>query len=120
MKLLFDNTTLFGEAVARILRNNKQVFLIKERFDDTNIVEIIKQKHPNVIIVDTDYCFDCAGKITRIIKKDFPKIKVISLYLWNKTLYEQEMLAAGADAHLSKVDDSLELFKAIKSTKRRS
>ncbi len=114
-KILFDDTTVYGSALGNFLRNEKKFRLIKLPFNYVNISEIINQYAPNVIIIDTDYCYDTATKLVPIIKKNFPEIKVFSLTLWNMNILKQDMIDAGVDGHFSKINQFDNIIQLIKS-----
>jgi two-component system, NarL family, response regulator DegU len=117
MKLLFDNSTLFGETLARVLGKGGETELIEKQFNEKNIVEIIKKYKPNIVLIDTDSCVEMAPLITKTVKKDFPKMKIISLYLWDRNLLQQKMIDAGVDNHLSKLEHSIKIVEMIKNSK---
>jgi two-component system, NarL family, response regulator DegU len=117
MRLLFDNSTLFGETLARILEIDGEIELITKQFNENNIVEIIKKYNPDIMLIDTDSCVEIAPLITKIVKKNFPEVNVISLYLWDKNLLQQKMIDAGVDNHLSKFEHSIKIVETIKNSK---
>ncbi|PCJ24799.1 MAG: hypothetical protein COA97_09070 [Flavobacteriales bacterium] len=114
IRLLLDKSTLFGKTLAGILKKDIRIKLINYQFDEENIIEIVQKNNPSVILIDTDFCFEKAPLIIKLIKENFPTIKVISLYLWNKSLLQEKMLEAGADTHLSKFDHGANIIEAIK------
>jgi len=115
IKVLFDNTTIYGEAFQNILKKDVELELCPKCFSIANIIQILKEIIPHVVILDTDYCYDTAIEITRAVKTHNSEIKIIGISLWNVVMIEHQLIDAGADVHLSKISQFENILSHIKN-----
>jgi len=94
------------------------VRITAEASNGLEAINKIKSSPPDIVIMDIQMPVMDGLEATKIIKKRWPKVKVIALTMYKK--YQSEALSAGADAFLVKGCSVAELvssyqFKIIKT-----
>jgi two-component system response regulator NreC len=111
--LLVDDHLIVREGLAILLRQENHLDIIGEASDGRMAIELAKALQPDVIIMDGSMPGMNGIEATRLIKLDFPNIKVIGF-----TMHPDEvgaaMRRAGAIACISKSQPAEVLISAIR------
>jgi len=94
-----------------LLALSPQVEIVGEAGDGQESVELVAERHPDVVLMDVQMPMMDGLEATRRIKSRWPGIKIIALTMHAQ--YRAEALAAGADAFLLKGCHSDALQEAI-------
>jgi DNA-binding NarL/FixJ family response regulator len=93
------------------VRPAPEVEVVGEAADGQEAVRMVEQCRADVVLMDARMPTLDGLTATRLIKKRWPKVKVVVLTLYDS--YRAEALAAGADAFLLKGCPPEELLEAI-------
>lgn len=111
--LLADDKEVFREGLARLLEEQEHIEVVSRCSNGKQAIKGVKEKKPDVVLIDNNIS-DCGSKeATREIKELFPKVQVVLL---TDSENEQELFSAiesGATGYLlkdMKVDD---LIKSV-------
>jgi len=116
--VLADDHQMFRRGVKRIIQENPKLEVVGEASDGLQLLEIIKQSPPDMVIVDVSMPNLRGLEATREIKMSFPDLKVIILTMHKDREYLYHALSAGAEGYLLKEDADVELFAAIKTIRQ--
>jgi two-component system, NarL family, response regulator DegU len=105
-----DDHTLFRKAFVRIIRDCKKIKEIKEASNGLELLDLVRQELPDVVIVDIEMPVMGGIKTCRKLTALYPEIKIIVLSMHDEVLQIYQALQSGARAFLSKVA-SLEEFE---------
>jgi len=78
-----------------------------------DLLEIVKNKNPNVVLTDIRMPKLNGIEATRQIKNKYPEIKVIAFSMFDQTDAVEQMICAGIDGYLLKNSPLTEVIKAI-------
>jgi two-component system response regulator NreC len=113
--LVADNHMVVREAICSILNNEFGMDIVGEAEDGRVAIQLAREMHPDVIIMETSMPNLNGIEATRQIVQELPKVKVIALSAhWDRRSV-CEMLKAGASAYLPKHCAFQELVSAIQN-----
>jgi DNA-binding NarL/FixJ family response regulator len=111
---LVDDHKIFVKGVAALLETEPGLQILSYTYDGTTALEEIKKQKPDLLITDIQMPGLTGIELTRIVKDEFPEIKVIGLSMFDKPEVVNDLIAAGGDGYLLKDLEKDELLKAIK------
>jgi DNA-binding NarL/FixJ family response regulator len=116
--ILADDHQMFRRGVKRIVQENEELEVGGEASDGLQLLELIKQAPPDMVIVDVSMPNLRGLEATREIKMNYPEVKVIILTMHKDKEYLYHALSAGAEGYLLKEDADVELIAAIKTIRQ--
>jgi len=78
-------------------------------------IELIKQKHPHLLITDINMPEVSGIELTQKVRKEFPQVKIIAMSTFKERSYISQMIQAGASGYLVKSASKEEIEEAILS-----
>lgn len=97
------------------LEYEDDIAVIGEANDGEVLIELVKSKRPQVVITDIRMP-KCDGiTATRIIKKEFPEIKIIAFSMFDQIEAIEQMKKAGAAGYIMKNSSLKKLIEAIRT-----
>jgi len=114
--LLVDEQRLFNEAMKSLLSSEKNIHVSGMATNGTEAIQQIKEKQPDIVLMDLHSPHVNGIKLTVYIKENFPNIKAILLTNFAKEDPIIKAIIAGADAFLLKTIDAKSLIKSIHDT----
>ena len=116
--IIADDHVLFREGLRRLIEEDPELRVVDEAGDGLELIEIIKESTPDMVIVDINMPRLRGLEATKFIKEMYPEVKVLILTMnKNKELLYQAM-NRGADGYLLKEDANEILHSAIKAIQR--
>jgi DNA-binding NarL/FixJ family response regulator len=113
--LVADNHMVVREAICAILHNEFGMDIVGEAEDGRVVIQLARELHPDVIIMETSMPNLNGIEATRQIVQELPEVKVIALSAhWDRRSV-CEMLKAGASGYLPKSCTIRELVSAIQN-----
>jgi len=109
--LIVDDRTQTREGLKALLATAPVVQVIGEAADGREAINLITELQPDVVLMDASMPVMDGLEATRLVKAQWPEVKVIVLTI--HTTLRAEALAAGADAFLVKGCPAGELLAAI-------
>lgn len=96
------------------LEYETDITVINEANDGEMLVDLVRKKQPDVIITDIRMP-KCDGiSATKIIKKEFPNIKIIAFSMFDQDEAVEQMKIAGASGYIMKNSSLKILIEAIR------
>jgi DNA-binding NarL/FixJ family response regulator len=111
--LLTDDRPRSRRGLRALLATCPEVEVVGEAADGWEAVCLVEKRHPDVVLMDAKMPVMDGLEATRLIKGNWPGVKVIVLTMYAS--YRAEALAAGADAFVTKADPPEQLLAAILS-----
>ncbi len=112
--LLVDDHKLVREGLAGVLQAQPDLTLAAEAADGETAVQLTAHHHPDVVVMDINMPGMNGIEATRILKRDFPDVRVVGVSMHESEQMAQAMYDAGASAYVSKDAPSRELLAAIR------
>ena len=113
--ILVDDEILFRKGISFLLEKEKNIKVIFEASDGSELISFLKESsiHPDIIIMDLKMPILNGVEATKLIRNEFPKIKIIALTSYNSKSFVANMISVGAVSYLVKNATPQELLLAI-------
>jgi DNA-binding NarL/FixJ family response regulator len=112
--LIADDHKIFREGVAKLINETEIVKVIGEAANGEEVLEFLKFKTVDVILMDMNMPVLDGIKTTEIVKSTHPEIKIIMLSMHETYEYIKASLDIGVDGYLLKTTSKEEIIAAIK------
>lgn len=114
--IIAEDQKLLRESFKNIIENNSDIKVVASAINGKEAYNLCKQYKPDVVLMDL--CMPvCNGtEATKLIKIDFPSVKVLILTASNDKEDVTEAISNGADGYILKNIGTEELILSIKST----
>jgi len=116
--VLADDHVLFCEGIKRIIGEVPDLEVIEEVRDGLQLLKLLKQMTPDLVILDISMPNIRGIEVTREIKMAHPDVKVLILTMHKDMDYLYHAISAGANGYLLKEDADTELFSAIEKIRQ--
>lgn len=114
--ILVDDQTLFVESLRTVLETRAEdMEVIGVACDGEKAVELVRQCRPDVVLMDVRMPVMNGVESTRLIKEQYPEIKVLMLTTFDDDQYVVEALRLGAVGYLLKDMPPAELICAVRA-----
>ena len=113
--VLCDDHQIFKDGIKSTLNDVKWIKIWDVASNGEECIEEIKKHNPNVVLLDINMPVMDGIECLKIIKSDFPSIKVIALTQFDEKRFVKQMLKYGADGYVLKSTTKKELLTAIKT-----
>ncbi len=111
--ILADDHKLFREGVRSILESSEDFEIIDEVANGRALISSLREKETDVIILDISMPGLSGIEATRLIKKEYPCLKILILSMHSEESFIRSAIEAGASGYLPKEIDHNELIEAI-------
>lgn len=112
--LLADDHRVLREGLANTLLLENGLLLVGQAATGRQAVELARQLHPDVVVMDITMPDMNGLEATRIITAEMPQVHVIGLSMHGQADMAQAMMEAGAVAYFSKDEPMQTLVAAIR------
>lgn len=97
------------------LEFEEDITVVGEANDGDELIQLVRKKIPQIVITDIRMP-KCDGiSATRIIKREFPEIKIIAFSMFDQSEAVQQMKEAGASGYIMKNSPLRKLIEAIRA-----
>lgn len=103
------------DGIYLLLKYEEDISILGMCNDGEELLEIVRRKEPKVVLTDIKMPKIDGIAATKIIKKEFPHIKVIAFSMFDQEEAVTQMIAVGASGYLLKNSPLEEVLNAIKS-----
>jgi two-component system, NarL family, nitrate/nitrite response regulator NarL len=110
---LADDHKIFVQGISRLLSGEPGIEVDGFSYDGSTALSAIRQNQPQLLITDIRMDGLTGIELTRIVKEEFPEMKVIGLSMFDKPEIINELIDAGAEGYLLKDLEKSELMAAI-------
>ena len=115
--VLADDYPLFREGIKLLLGFTDEYQITGEASDGEELVQLVMQKKPQVVITDIEMPVKNGIEATREIKQLAPATGVIALTMFGDDHLISDMIEAGANGYLLKSTSKEELHEAVTAAK---
>ena len=98
--LIADDQQPVRDGLRCLLSLSSQVEVVGEAADGQDALDLVAERHPDVVLMDIQMPVMDGLEATRRIKRDWPDVRVIVLTMYAR--YRAKAIAAGADVFLLK------------------
>ncbi len=111
--LIADDHKLIRETWSYILNSDPRFKVIASCGNGEEAVELAKEKHPGIILMDINMSPFSGLEATKQIRKIMPDSKIIGVTMHSQPAYAKKMLQIGARGYVTKNSSKEEMIKAI-------
>jgi DNA-binding NarL/FixJ family response regulator len=115
--VLAEDHILLRQYIKKIIEENEQLTVVYEAVDGLELLELLNQSLPDMVIADISMPRLRGLQMTQKIKKLYPQIKVLILTMHKEKAYLNQAMLNGVDAYVLKQEMDQELFPAIQSVR---
>jgi DNA-binding NarL/FixJ family response regulator len=112
--LIADDHQIVRQGLRTLLEKEPDLEVVAEAENGRSTVRLVRERHPEVVIMDVAMPDLNGIEATRQIISEMPKVKVIALSMYADRRFVSNMLKAGASGYLLKDCASEELVRAIR------
>jgi DNA-binding NarL/FixJ family response regulator len=116
--ILAEDHILFREVIKKSLEEIPDLEVVGEVSDGLQLLQSIKVLKPHMIILDIGMPVMSGLEAARVIKKDYPRIKILLLTMYNSKDHLKHALDAKVDGYLLKENAFKDLVTAIAMIRR--
>lgn len=116
--LIVDDHPIFRNGLKTILESAKEIAVIGEAEDGESALEFIKNREPDIIILDVEMPGMNGIEVAKKIKANFEDIKIILLTMYKEEDLFNEALDLGVMAYILKENAISEVINAIRSVNK--
>lgn len=118
--LLADDQTVMREGLCQLLEMEDDMTVVGQAADGVEAVELARQLHPDVILMDSSMPRMHGAEATRAIRAEQPHVRIIGLSMFVGIERALTLIEAGADAYLTKSGSTEILLSTIRQHARRA
>jgi two-component system response regulator NreC len=112
--LIADDHGIVREGLHSLLGKQPDMEIIGEADDGRKALELVRQLQPDIVVMDISMPNLNGVDATRLIVREFPKVKVIALSMHSSSMFVADMIKAGASGYMLKDCLFNELADAIR------
>ncbi len=111
--LVFDDNDLLRDSISLLISDDEQFFLAGAYADCNNLVAIIENTLPDVIVMDIDMPGISGIEAVGIIRKNYPVMQVLMQTIFDDDEKIFAAIKAGANGYILKNAESRKLLESI-------
>ncbi len=111
--VIAEDQLIFSETLAAILNKEQEIKVVKCVENGQVLLDFLKTEQVDLILMDIKMPVLNGIEATKLVKKNYPSIKVLILSFYIKELDVIRAMDSGADGYLSKNTSKLEILEAI-------
>lgn len=111
--IVVDDHKLVREMWSHLFSANENYAIIGESGAFDEAIELIKNKKPDIVLLDINLPPHSGMDAVPLIKKYAPGTKIIAVSMHNQPAYAKKMLRLGARGYVTKNSSRQEVFKAV-------
>lgn len=111
--LIVDDHQMFIDGIKALLRNEKRFKIVDEALDGSLALEKLKSTSIDIMITDISMPGMSGTELTRIVKREYPQIKILVLTMYNDQDVANEILMSEAEGFILKNTGKQELVSAL-------
>jgi len=113
--VLVDDEILFRKGIYFLLQREENINILHEASDGEALLDYLNtaEEKPDIILMDLKMPLLNGVEATKIIRNDFPEIKIIALTSYNTDTFIANMIHVGASSYLVKNATPSEMIATI-------
>ncbi len=108
-----DDHKIFRDGIKMALGNKENLKLLWEAEDGKDMMHKISVKLPDLLLMDIRMPEIDGINALQILRKEYEKVKIIVLTMYDDQQMINKMMEMGANAYLTKTTDPEEIYRAI-------
>ncbi len=112
--VLVDDHRIVLDGLVSLLENDPDFIVLAALGTGEELLEFLKNDQPDILLTDYSLPGISGLEVTRLVKRDYPKTKVVALSMHDEAHLVKSMLKEGVDGYLLKNIQQFELKNAIK------
>ena len=112
--IIADDHPVIIDGLRTILQKQKEISLVAEVHDGAELLKLLRKQKADVILMDVNMPEINGIDATRLVKKKYPKIKVLAFSQYDEKRFVKQILKSGANGYLLKNSAASEIIHAIK------
>jgi two-component system response regulator NreC len=116
--LVVDDHTIVRDGICALLALAGDMQVVGEATNGNEALKMVKELHPDVVLMDIAMPIMGGLEATRRINKEFPGTKILVLTQYDEKEYVFPIIESGASGFISKAGASSELVAGIRSVYR--
>jgi DNA-binding NarL/FixJ family response regulator len=112
--LVVDDHAILRDGIRSILESQKDIVVVGEADDGVKAVEYVKELQPDVVLMDLSMPRLNGLEATRLIKENYPQVKVLILTQYDNREHILPALRAGASGYVLKRSGRREMLNALR------
>ncbi|WP_040549528.1 response regulator [Pedosphaera parvula] len=113
--LLADDHPVVRKGLGSCLNNLEHIEIVGEAVDGQETVSKVRELSPEIVLMDLDMPTMSGLEATKIIRREFPLVKVLILSIHTNKDYVLQIIKSGAQGYVLKDAPLTELVRAIES-----
>lgn len=113
--LIVDDHQMFIDGVKSLLKKEKKMHFVHEALNAEDAIAYIRANTIDMLITDISMPGMSGTELTRIVKHEFPHIKVLVLTMFNDPAIINDILQSEAEGYILKNTGKQELVTAIEN-----
>jgi two-component system nitrate/nitrite response regulator NarL len=103
------------DGIKLLLEYEEDISIVGTANDGEALLDIVRLKQPHVVITDIRMPKMDGITAAKIIKKEFPKTKILAFTMFDQEEAVEQMIAAGANGYLLKNSSLQDVLTAVKA-----
>jgi PAS domain S-box-containing protein len=112
--LVADDHEVIREGLISLLNEEPEIKIVGEASNGREAIKLAHRLKPDVAMIDISMPEISGEEVARFIKANAPETRVIALSMGNESEMVENMLKAGADAHVIKTASRNEVMQVIR------
>jgi DNA-binding NarL/FixJ family response regulator len=113
--LIADDHQMFIDGIKSLLKPAKQIQVVGEAGNGTRLLELLAGTPADLVLMDVNMPEMDGIEATRLVRAQYPDVKILMLTMFNSRDYIEKLLRAGAHGYILKNTGKEELLLAIES-----
>jgi DNA-binding NarL/FixJ family response regulator len=116
--LLVDDHPVLRKGLARLIDSKREFAICGEAGEANEALNLIRKSRPDLVIADIGLPGINGIDLTKMIRREFPKLAVLILSMHEEPLYAVRALRAGAGGYIVKQDALENISTAVRNVLR--
>ena len=116
--LLADDHQMFIDGMKAMLQQEKDIQIVGQASNGDEVLDFLEKNPVDVVVLDIEMPETDGIEATRIIRKEYPRAKVLILSMYNRKNFIIKLMEAGASGYILKDKSKEELIGAIHNVHR--
>jgi DNA-binding NarL/FixJ family response regulator len=112
--LLADDHAIVRAGIRQFLERSGDIQVVAEADDGEAAIGLIKQKQPDVVVLDIQMPKASGIEVTRWVRANYPEVGVLILTAFDDDPYVMAVLKAGANGYVLKTASPPDLIQAVR------
>jgi len=112
--LVVDDHAILRDGIRSLLESQEDIIVIGEASDGAEAIECVGKLLPDIVLMDISMPKTNGLEATRVIKENYPQVKILILTQHDNREYISPALQAGASGYVLKRSGRRELLNAVR------